>query len=120
MKLSKVNFEKLRHCISQHFKCIADFEVAFDRDFYQQNIVAIFRSEILGKSKKFEFKYPMDWAEAFKERWFPKWLRKKYPVRYTVLMVDAQAVWEDFAMTLPDKMGKATFMVWENFKQEQE
>jgi hypothetical protein len=26
-------------------------------------------------------KYPMDWWEAFKERWFSKWLLTKYPVR---------------------------------------
>lgn len=31
-----------------------------------------------------EIKYPFDWLEAFKERWFPKWLLKKYPVQYTV------------------------------------
>jgi hypothetical protein len=27
-------------------------------------------------------KYPMDWWEAFKERWFSKWLLVKYPVKY--------------------------------------
>jgi hypothetical protein len=29
--------------------------------------------------------YPKDWWEAFKERWFPKWLLKRYPVRYRVV-----------------------------------
>jgi len=27
-------------------------------------------------------KYPFDWYEAFKERWFPKWLLAKKPVVY--------------------------------------
>jgi len=27
-------------------------------------------------------KYPKDWWQAFKERWFPKWLLKRYPVQY--------------------------------------
>ena len=27
-------------------------------------------------------KVPLDWKEAFKERWFPLRLKKRYPVRY--------------------------------------
>jgi len=27
-------------------------------------------------------KYPENWKEALKERWFPEWMKKKYPVRY--------------------------------------
>lgn len=26
------------------------------------------------------FDYPADWWQAFKERWFPQWLLKRYPV----------------------------------------
>ena len=33
--------------------------------------------------RKEHFQYPADWWQAFKERWFPEWLLKKYPVRYT-------------------------------------
>ena len=29
------------------------------------------------------FKYPSDWKEAFKERFFPKWLLRKFPIHYT-------------------------------------
>jgi hypothetical protein len=24
--------------------------------------------------------YPLDWWQAFKDRWFPEWLKKRYPV----------------------------------------
>ena len=27
-------------------------------------------------------KYPADWKQAFKERWFPDWLLKWFPVKY--------------------------------------
>lgn len=27
-------------------------------------------------------KYPADWKQAVKERFFPKWLKKRYPVKY--------------------------------------
>jgi hypothetical protein len=29
-----------------------------------------------------EKKWPKDWRQSFKERWFPKWLLKRYPVIY--------------------------------------
>jgi len=28
-------------------------------------------------------KYPSDWWQSFKERWLPKWLQRRFPVRYT-------------------------------------
>lgn len=27
--------------------------------------------------------YPSNWKQAFKERWFPAWAKKKWPVLYT-------------------------------------
>jgi len=27
-------------------------------------------------------RYPVDWWQAVKERWFPPWLLRRYPVRY--------------------------------------
>ena len=30
-----------------------------------------------------DWKQPENWKEAFKERWFPKWLLKRYPVKYS-------------------------------------
>jgi hypothetical protein len=30
-------------------------------------------------------RYPRDWWEAFKERWFPRFLLRRYPVQYVVI-----------------------------------
>jgi hypothetical protein len=27
------------------------------------------------------YEHPEDWWQSFKERWFPEWLKKRYPVR---------------------------------------
>ena len=56
------------------------------------NAVLIMRAKIAGHDCKKEviIKYPQDWQEAFKERWFPKWLLKKYPVKYTKEKVSAK------------------------------
>lgn len=33
-------------------------------------------------------RYPKDWKQAFKERWFPQWLLKRYPVEYKEYTLD--------------------------------
>lgn len=43
--------------------------------------------------KKVEFRYPADWREAFKERWFSNWLLKKFPVRYTYKSFQVKATY---------------------------
>jgi hypothetical protein len=34
------------------------------------------------ESHTFKVKYPRGWKEAFKEEHFPKWLKRRYPVKY--------------------------------------
>ena len=34
-----------------------------------------------------EEKWPSDWRQAFKERWFPKFLLKRFPVQYKTVSV---------------------------------
>jgi len=36
---------------------------------------------------KNEYKWPSDWREAFKERWFPVWARERWPIRYERLNI---------------------------------
>lgn len=37
--------------------------------------------------------WPANWWEAFKERWFPAWLKKRYPVRYEGIEWDCRFVY---------------------------
>lgn len=32
--------------------------------------------------------WPVTWWDAFKERWFPTWLRKRYPVQYNNIDIE--------------------------------
>jgi len=34
-----------------------------------------------------EESYPADWWQAFKDRWFPKWLLRKYPVQCREIII---------------------------------
>jgi len=45
------------------------------------------RWEVLGK-KLADVAWPATWWDAFKERWYPAWAKKKWPVRYNRIHVD--------------------------------
>jgi len=42
------------------------------------------------------FKYPSDWREAFKERWFPAWAKEKWPVKYKNVSVQIHGYYPEF------------------------
>lgn len=41
--------------------------------------------------------YPASWWEAFKERWFPDWLRERFPVQYTRREIQTHVLHPDLA-----------------------
>jgi hypothetical protein len=48
--------------------------------------------------KKEVFKYPADWWQALKERWFPRWLLKRFPVVYTYKEFIVKATYPDLVV----------------------
>ena len=40
--------------------------------------------------QKREIRYPKDWFQAFKERWFPEWAKDRWPVEYEVISIDVK------------------------------
>jgi hypothetical protein len=56
-----------------------------------------------------DIKYPADWKQAFKERWFPQWLLKKYPVKYKQFEVKALYPY----LSIPPHQEHLTFYVAE-------
>lgn len=51
--------------------------------------------------------YPENWWEAFKERWFPEFLKNKYPVQYTTHHIEFDVFYPDFR----PEWGEAKFFV---------
>lgn len=45
-----------------------------------------------------EIRCPIDWKEAFKERWFPKWWLNKWPVKYVKKVIEAKALYPTLKM----------------------
>jgi hypothetical protein len=57
---------------------------------------------IWGETGKTEtIKYPATWRDAFKERWFPKWLARRYPVNYRVHEIAIRTLYPNFKISMP-------------------
>lgn len=51
---------------------------------------------ITGRKRQGEpIRYPATWLDAFKLRWFPRWLLRRYPVTYTVLVPETTEMLPD-------------------------
>jgi len=51
---------------------------------------------------------PKDWWEHLKERWFPKWALKKWPVRY-----EKYEIWEAFPeVAMPPDHARQTVLIY--------
>ena len=45
-------------------------------------VIRVMEEQLAMKAGERIIKYPKDWREAFKDRWFPRWLKKRFPVEY--------------------------------------
>lgn len=55
----------------------------------------------------FGAKYPRDWKQAFKEQYFPAWLKNRYPVKYKEIKekvkFTAYNLYPKFPINMPDR-----------------
>lgn len=58
-----------------------------------------------------EYKWPSDWKEAFKARWFPAWAKRRWPVRHDRVSVDALELYPELALALPQDQHRATIVL---------
>ena len=71
-----------------------------DDDFlnrYMDSIVIRIRGFVWAEKDELA-RYPSNWKEAFKERWFPKWLLKRKPIMYDYI----RALYPDYNPTIPN------------------
>lgn len=54
-----------------------------------------------GKSET--IRYPKTWREAIKERWFPRWLLRRYPVLYRSHEINTTTLYPNFKVSVPDQ-----------------
>ena len=59
------------------------------------------KTMLVGKINNSRVQYPENWKEAFKERWLPGWIKKKFPIKYK--KYDAYLIFPDYLKNHPLK-----------------
>jgi len=85
-----ISLEKLK--IGMDWKATRDDNPYYASDFIVTRITGFVWAQDVDKEM---VRYPANWFEAFKERWFPRWLTNKYPVIYTVKKFVVKATYPD-------------------------
>jgi hypothetical protein len=66
------------------------------------SVVLSFRARVAGERLKTEtIRFPADWWEAVKERWFPAWAKRRWPVSYRVVTMEARGLYP--LLSLPQR-----------------
>lgn len=81
-------------------KYLMDTEVSIERsymEFAMRTVCLQVKGFVWAEDKgRQEIRYPKDWIEAFKARWFPKWALKRWPVKMQVDVVDMKVIFPDY------------------------
>jgi len=57
---------------------------------HESFVQAIIKWEV-ARRRLAEYRWPATWRDAFKERWFPAWAKRRWPVRYRKVSIDELA-----------------------------
>ena len=95
MSIETRALEKIQLCL-QH-RLSADFlnggNIEVIANHLSQDYIA--RIQVLIWSEKITtIAYPKDWWEAFRSRWFPKWVLSRWPVEY--VKFDVRAIYPEY------------------------
>jgi hypothetical protein len=110
VELTKLQFG-MQQLLSDQF--LLEAPVEFIREHMMSAVMANFHAFVWAESKSakhIEVKYPCDWKEAFKERWFPKWLLNRYPVKYKEIVLDVKAIYPEFRFAMKNTPGRLTIL----------
>jgi len=88
--LERINFATSKTFSKHDLECLNRIKASFGQTIGDE-IVCHFRSFIHGLADhKIEInrKFPRTWWQYFKDRWFPNWLKLKFPVDYEHIYID--------------------------------
>jgi hypothetical protein len=92
--------------------CLMDMKGTSYIDFITQDMILQLEAYVLGRKETIKtFVYPVDWWQAVRQRWAPKWWLKRYPVINTTETVDVEAVWPTFKVAIPDHQPRLQLLV---------
>ena len=69
------------------------------------------KQEVLGRElEQVEHTYPADWWQACKERWFPAWVLRRWPVRWARVRLTAKELYPK--ISIPDAEWNISLSKW--------
>ena len=97
MDSTRIETEKVTFAVNRHLPDVmARSAVSLDclRDDMLREMVYALRYEVLGVAlDERVVKYPADWWQAFRARWFPAWWLRRRPVRNTEIRMTLKALY---------------------------
>jgi hypothetical protein len=97
--------ERVQMAISrQVLEYLVDPSVVIDRNL--ESIVVDLKAQILAENEPFKtysVSWPADWWQHFKERWFPEWLKQRFPVSHEKTAIDMFATYPECRQKLPEE-----------------
>lgn len=75
-------------------------------------VVAKVRGFVLGRTlERQQVSFPSDWWQSFKARWFPRWAKRRWPVRFETIIIEAKALYPEANIAVPKALGKLVVAV---------
>jgi len=101
---SEAALEKLQFTLETYFNEELAHEIATAKDWTTVcSVHSVFLDSLIGVSvrgfiwgeplQKKTIRAPSNWWQHFKERWFPGWAKRRWPVQYRVEILEAHALY---------------------------
>jgi hypothetical protein len=84
-------------------------------DLYSDNFLFLLRAEVWGeKIDSHDIAWPKDWWQAFKLRWFPKWVLTRWPVIYEHHHVEVNVIYPEYRPEILGDKQKISIRRWKS------
>ena len=102
--LNHVTLKRVNFALQQEFSrpALMGMEVKVWEDMVTSTFIAALRGFLLGEDVREEvITYPATWWDAVKQRWFPRWALKRWPVTLERHIWNTKCVYPEFQPALP-------------------
>lgn len=98
LEFSEVVLQRLPAAVTQHWPADVPPPEADVMEGFVDRLVIRLRAHVYGEKapKTIEFRAPLDWWQAVRERWLPSWWLARRPVLYRREEVDIWNVYPEF------------------------
>jgi hypothetical protein len=111
--IKTIELERLYICKAMAMNTtLMGMDIDIRKDILERAVTYQVRGFLWSRSlKRYEVRWPANWKEAVKERWFPEWALRRWPVKYSSKRMELKAVWPTLRMEVPDHQPRLVMLV---------